>query len=98
MVYLIAYVYGKEDKSAELKKLLIELGRNTMKEPGNVHFIMHEKEDDASTFIFYEVYENEEAFETHLNSPHSVEFSNKYNTLKLGRKDIEVIKLKKVDI
>lgn len=96
MVTIIAFVYGKKDKQEELKQSLLELGGATRKEEGNVQFIMHEREDDPSTFIFYESYTNEDTFQYHLNSPHTKKFAEESEKYDRFRADVEVIRLKKV--
>lgn len=98
MVSIIAYVYGKRESAAELKKALVELGRKTKQEKGNLQFLMHEREDDPTTFIFYETYQSEEAFKAHLESGHSRAFGDAYNDKKLGRADIEIIRLSPVEL
>ena len=40
------------------------------REPGNRRFDVLQSHDDSSRFTLYEVFENEQAVETHRNTPH----------------------------
>jgi quinol monooxygenase YgiN len=95
---LIANVYSKKDKAEQLKEAGKELGRATSREPGCVHWTMHRRQDDPTTFVFYEIYRDEAAFKTHMESAHSKRFLDAFNGQKLGRADIEVTLLEKVEL
>jgi quinol monooxygenase YgiN len=98
MVAIIAFVYGKESETGKLKEALKELGRETIREKGNLSFLMHQKQDDPSTFIFYETYASEEAFTSHLNSNHAKKFGDVFTAQKLGRAETEIVRLSKVEL
>jgi quinol monooxygenase YgiN len=98
MVALIATVYGKESESKRLLEALMELGRKTRREKGNLSFHMHQKQDDPSTYIFYETYADEEAFAAHLGAEHSKEFERLFNDLKLGRAKTEIVRLSRIEL
>ena len=98
MVAIIATVYGKPSESKKLEEALKELGRETKKEKGNLCFHMHTKEDDPSTFIFYENYASEEAFAAHLGSPHAKRFGDVFTAQKLGRAETTIVRLSKVEL
>ncbi|MGA2479491.1 MAG: putative quinol monooxygenase [Spirochaetia bacterium] len=98
MVAIIATVYGKPTTAVKLGEALKELGRETKKEKGNLCFHMHTKEDDSSTFIFYENYASEEAFATHLGSPHAKKFGDVFTAQKLGRAETTIVRLSKVEL
>lgn len=98
MFRLIAYVYGKPEKAQELKEILMELVRKSMKEPGNIELLMHEKADDPATFVFYETYTDRAAFETHLAAPYSRQFAQDLEEKSLKRRDGEIVELRQVDL
>jgi quinol monooxygenase YgiN len=98
MVTIIAYVYGKKEKTEELKQSLIHLGKETRKEAGNMEFIMHQEEDDPSTFFFYEIYSSEETFQSHLNSDHVQGFVKNAETNDLFRDEVKIIRLTKTEL
>jgi quinol monooxygenase YgiN len=98
MVALIATVFGKPSESKKLGEALKELGRETRKEKDNLCFHMHTKEDDPSTFIFYENYASEEAFKAHLGSPHAKKFGDVFTAQKLGRAETTIVRLSKVEL
>ena len=84
--------------SRKTRGSLKKLGRETKKEKGNLCFHMHTKEDDSSTFIFYENYASEEAFATHLGSPHAKRFGDVFTAQKLGRAETTIVRLSKVEL
>lgn len=98
MVTIIATVYGRKSTTAELKRALMELGRKTRREEGNVQFHMHERQDDPSTFIFYESYRDEHAFQAHLGSVHAKAFGDLFSQHSLGRAETEIIRLTPIEL
>lgn len=48
----------------------------TRKEPGNVTFEVSVKPDDENAFLFYEVFESQEALEFHRETPHFQKYWN----------------------
>ena len=66
MPSVIATIKVKEDKIEEAKKLFAELSAGVRAdEPGTLAYIPHQRQDEPSTFIFYEKYQDMEAFKTH---------------------------------
>ena len=66
MPSVIANVKVKEDKIEEAKKFLKELSEETLaNESGTLVYTVHQRADDPTMFVFYEKYENEEAFKIH---------------------------------
>lgn len=57
----------------ELKKLAL----NTKNEYGNITFDVQQLTENQNRFIIWESFKDEKAFNTHLNSVHFKEFSNK---------------------
>jgi quinol monooxygenase YgiN len=98
MVAIIATVFGKPATAGRLEEALKELGRETKKEKGNVCFHMHRKADDPSTFIFYENYADENAFQSHLGSAHGKKFGEIFEGEKLGRAETTIVRLDKVEV
>lgn len=66
MPSVIANLKVKEDKIEEAKKFLKGLSEETLaNESGTLVYLVHQRKDDPSTFVFYEKYESKEAFKIH---------------------------------
>lgn len=66
MPSVIANLKVKEDKVDEAKVALKELAEETLaNEAGTLAYTVHQRQDDPTAFVFYEKYENEEAFKIH---------------------------------
>lgn len=66
MPSVIANLKVKEDKIEEAKAFLTELAKDTLaSESGTLAYTVHQRTDDPTAFVFYEKYENEEAFKIH---------------------------------
>jgi quinol monooxygenase YgiN len=50
------------------------LGRIEAEEPGTFAYVVHAVEESPASRIFYELYRDREAFETHEGSPHTQRF------------------------
>jgi quinol monooxygenase YgiN len=96
MFSLIANLYAEKNKVAQLKDALLELGRGASREPGCVYWALNVREDDPTVLVCYEVYRDDAAFNAHMESEHSKRFLGTYNGQKLGRAEIEVIRMAKV--
>jgi quinol monooxygenase YgiN len=58
---------GKEDEAAGVMR---ELAEATRQEPGCIHYIPVQGSEDPRTFLFYEQYADQGAFEEHGASEH----------------------------
>lgn len=66
MPSVIATIKVKEDKVDEAKALFAKLAANVNdEESGTLAYIPHQRSDEPTTFVFYEKYEDAEAFATH---------------------------------
>lgn len=66
MPSVVANLTVKEDKIEEAKKFLKELSESVLRdESGTVAYVVHQRKDDPTKFVFYEKYENDEAFAIH---------------------------------
>ncbi len=64
---------GKEGDFTDAAKKLVEA---TRQEPGNVYYMVYQSPVDPSEFIFYEIYEDDDAFGAHAGSEHFSTFAN----------------------
>jgi quinol monooxygenase YgiN len=57
------------DREAFLAATL-DNARNTVQEPGNLRFDVHQSLDDPNRFLLYEVYRNESGMKAHKETAH----------------------------
>ncbi len=67
---ITAIFEAKSEKVAELRRLLEEGAKASWKEPGVKYYAVHEVKDKPGTFMNIEVYKDEAAFQSHLETPH----------------------------
>ncbi len=66
MPSVIANLKVKEDKVEEAKVALKQLAEETLaSEDGTLAYVPHQRQDDPTTFVFYEKYESVEALQAH---------------------------------
>lgn len=66
MPSVVATIRVKEDKIEESKQFLRELAKTVLEnEPGTLIYQFHQRTDEPATFIAYEKYVDEEAFNLH---------------------------------
>jgi quinol monooxygenase YgiN len=65
---------GEEDHAAEL---IARLAKASNEEPGAIHYIPHRSSENPRTFMIYEQYRDEAAFEEHGQTEH-------FQTIALG--------------
>jgi (4S)-4-hydroxy-5-phosphonooxypentane-2,3-dione isomerase len=58
---------GEEQRALEL---LGQLAAASQQEPGNIHYIPHRSTENPRTFMIYEQYRDEAAFEEHGQTEH----------------------------
>jgi quinol monooxygenase YgiN len=60
-------------------------------EPGTLTYILHKNTKDPSEFIYYEVYQDQAAFDSHGKTDHMKAFGGKIGTLLAGRPEIAIL-------
>jgi len=66
MPSVIATIKVRDDKIDEARKLFAKLSSDVLKEePGTLAYVPHQRQDEPTTFIFYEKYADDAAFATH---------------------------------
>ncbi|WP_213305714.1 putative quinol monooxygenase [Paraburkholderia sacchari] len=63
---------GKEDELREAFKELVPYAKT---EPGFIQYDLHESIEQPGHFVFYEIWENEEALDVHSNTDFAKAFS-----------------------
>jgi quinol monooxygenase YgiN len=69
-VHVMARWKIKEGNKQTVLKLLKELHSETIKEKGNLFYMIHQSVTDANTLIIFEGYTNEITQKEHVNSAH----------------------------
>ncbi|MEE6450797.1 putative quinol monooxygenase [Gottfriedia acidiceleris] len=69
-IIVTAILRAKEHKQNDLKQELLKILSLSLTEEGWVEYRLHESIEDENTFVFYEVWENENAFQSHIQSTH----------------------------
>jgi quinol monooxygenase YgiN len=60
-------------------------------EPGTLAYILHQNTKDPTEFIYYEVYTDQAALDSHGKTDHMKAFGGKIGTLLAGRPEIAVL-------
>jgi quinol monooxygenase YgiN len=71
---LIVPIKAKSEFRGEVRRLLLELAKQTRKEAGNIHYTVHEVADHQNEFLIYEVWKNQEALAFHMQQPYLIKF------------------------
>jgi len=67
MLTVLAELKVREGKVDEAKAAFRDLMKTVKStEPGTVVYTFHQRKDDARTFVVYERYQDESAFQTHM--------------------------------
>ncbi|UPM52514.1 putative quinol monooxygenase [Gottfriedia acidiceleris] len=69
-IIVTAILRAKEHKKNDLKQELLMILPLSLAEEGCLEYRLHESSEDENTFVFYEVWENEDAFQSHIQSTH----------------------------
>jgi (4S)-4-hydroxy-5-phosphonooxypentane-2,3-dione isomerase len=71
MLVVLVQVTVRKEVLAEFERaILANADGARSREPGCVRFDVSQKEDDPTAWVFYEVYKDAAAFESHRASPH----------------------------
>ncbi|MBW8481215.1 putative quinol monooxygenase [Actinomadura parmotrematis] len=74
MPYAVVARYRCEPGDAELVRgALLEMRAHTLREPGNLLYIVHADTSDSAAFTLYEQYVDRAAFDAHTQAPHFAE-------------------------
>jgi quinol monooxygenase YgiN len=81
MLIITAKVTIEKGKSEEFLDAYRWMKPKVLGDPGAVVYDLHRSADDPDTFIFYEQYENKEAFDYHLSTDHFKTLAGRINPL-----------------
>ncbi|WP_234367863.1 putative quinol monooxygenase [Parabacteroides pacaensis] len=77
---------GQEAAFIDVAKTLVEA---TRKEPGNISYNLYQSPLDPKSFIFYEEYKDDDAFNFHANSDHFKAFADTIPNMLAAELNIE---------
>ena len=77
---------GKEADFEAAAKEMIATVRTA--EPGTLAYILHKNSKDPTEFIYYELYQDQAAFDAHGKTDHMKAFGGKIGALLAGRPEI----------
>jgi quinol monooxygenase YgiN len=77
---------GKEAEFEAAGKEMIATVKTA--EPGTLAYVLHKNAKDPTEFIYYEVYQDQAAFESHGKTDHMKAFGGKIGALLAGRPEI----------
>lgn len=80
---------GSEAAFEEAAKEMIATVRSA--EPGTLTYVLHKSEKDPTEFIYYEVYQDQAAFDSHGKTDHMKAFGGKIGALLAGRPEITML-------
>jgi quinol monooxygenase YgiN len=72
---VVARVKVKDGREADFLKIAQPLVVATHQEEGNLYYEVYQSPSDPTTFIFYEEYADDSAFDAHANSEHFKKFA-----------------------
>ena len=77
---------GKDAEFEAAAKQMIATVKES--EPGTLSYVLHKNTKDATEFIYYEVYQDQAAFDSHGKTDHMKAFGGKIGALLAGRPEI----------
>jgi autoinducer 2-degrading protein len=96
MFIVLVQVQVKPELLGEFKSAILNNAmRSVERDPGCVRFDVLQQEDDPTKWIFYEVYENEQAWVQHRASEHFLKFKEVADRAQISR---DVTKLTGINV
>ncbi len=67
---IVARIEAKADKVERVKNALLALIQPTRAEDGCLQYDLHQDNENAEVFLFYETWASREQWQTHMNNDH----------------------------
>ena len=80
---------GKEAEFETAAKQMIATVKES--EPGTLSYVLHKNTKDATEFVYYEVYQDQAALDSHGKTDHMKAFGGKIGALLAGRPEIAIL-------
>lgn len=78
-MYITAIIKAKEEHRNEVLETLQNMVRETIKEEASEQYTLHQGIEDHNTFVFYEIWKNEDGLAGHNEQPYIKAFGNLIN-------------------
>lgn len=85
MITILATLQAKPDMGEQLEHHLKKVLAPSRSEAGCISYTLHRVNEHPDTFVFYEVWESQQALEAHVASPHYEEYRNNTASLVADR-------------
>lgn len=72
---IVVKLIVKEEKREEVKSELLKLIPITKKEKGCIQYDLHQDNENLNLFVFFEIWENRELWQTHMENQHIKDFN-----------------------
>jgi quinol monooxygenase YgiN len=90
-VTIVAKIKAKQGSEQQLEQAFRAMISKVRGEPGTETYVLHRSVQDPTTFVFYEVYKDQAAFEAHGKTPHMAELGNALRGNIDGRPQIDIL-------
>ena len=91
-ITVIAKLKAKAGSEAQLEAAFREMiPKVRANEPGTLSYVLHKSTKDPTTYVFYEVYQDQAALDAHGKTPHMAETGGKLRGILDGRPEIQVL-------
>ncbi|MBD1427918.1 putative quinol monooxygenase [Sphingobacterium arenae] len=74
MIYITAIIKAKVEYREEVSKALQHMVTKTREEKACIQYDLHQGQDDENTFIFYEIWKDQEGLDKHNKQPYILAF------------------------
>ena len=71
---IVAQITAKADQVDLVKAELLKLIEPTRAEKGCIQYDLHQDNDDSANFLFFEIWENRELWQRHIENEHVVAY------------------------
>lgn len=73
-INLTVIIKSKPEDTEILKSLLLDLVQNSKKETACLQYDLHQSKEESNTFIFHEIWENQNGLDNHNQQPYILSF------------------------
>ncbi|MGH7933030.1 MAG: putative quinol monooxygenase [Candidatus Binataceae bacterium] len=91
-ITLIARIKAKQGSEQKLEEAFRDMIKKVRaNEPGCQAYVLHRNNDDATQFVWYEVYQDQAAFDLHRKTDHMKEMGGRIADLLDGRPQLDFL-------
>ena len=91
-VTLIAKIKAKAGSENDLEAAFRDMIKKVRAaEPGCQAYVLHKSNQDPTQFVWYEIYQDQAAFDNHRKTDHMKEMGNRIKDLLDGRPQVEML-------